>query len=490
MRVSRMLGGGAVLATLAILPELAMADVTAADVWADWQAGMQERGTALTATLERSPGRITLSDILLTSTSPVASPGQAGTLRLSRITLVEEGGTVAIRLPDEQPLRIEGNDGPHHAVMDWQLRNPGLDLRASGDPQDIIYRYVAPTVSMTLEQMTRDGAPVAHIGMDVALRIGGAEGQQRSTLRDGMREFVSANRIAQMEASASLVGAETGQRIDGGFAIADLVSSYTGRGPTGTFDATRMLRESEMEASFSHGALDASFNRGDAIRLTMHAVGGQGETALLNGRLTHASSLNAGEIAFSAAGLPDPPGLTFDAMTSSLALPLAQSDTAQPYALAVSLDNFVGNAAAWELFDPDTVLPRDPGQFTLDLSGRMRVTGDLAAASRDEVPLAFETIDINALMLAVAGARLTGTGAFTVADNASLPVGSADLVLAGGERLLDGLVRIGLVPPGQAMMVRMMVGGFTRPGEAPDTLTSHIEVRDDGSILANGRPLR
>ncbi|MEO1365292.1 MAG: DUF2125 domain-containing protein, partial [Pseudomonadota bacterium] len=95
------------------------------------------------------------------------------------------------------------------------------------------------------------------------------------------------------------------------------------------------------------------------------------------------------------------------------------------------------------------------------------------------------------------GAKLTGAGDFTF-DNSDLvtfdglprPKGAVDLSLVGGNGLLDKLVAMGLVPEDQAMGARMMMGLFAVPGEAEDTLTSKIEVNDEGHVLANGQRLR
>jgi hypothetical protein len=107
------------------------------------------------------------------------------------------------------------------------------------------------------------------------------------------------------------------------------------------------------------------------------------------------------------------------------------------------------------------------------------------------------SIDINALELTAAGASLTGTGAFEI-DNSDTqtfsgmpkPVGAVDLKLVGGNGLIDKLVAMGLLPEDQAMGARMMMGLFTIPSGTPDTLTSKIEVNDQGHVLANGQRLR
>ena len=74
-----------------------------------------------------------------------------------------------------------------------------------------------------------------------------------------------------------------------------------------------------------------------------------------------------------------------------------------------------------------------------------------------------------------------------------VPFWAAAAVSSGassGNGLLDTLVGMGLVPEEQAMGARMMMGLFARPGDGEDTLVSTIEVKEDGSILANGQRIQ
>jgi hypothetical protein len=99
--------------------------------------------------------------------------------------------------------------------------------------------------------------------------------------------------------------------------------------------------------------------------------------------------------------------------------------------------------------------------------------------------------------VAIAGAELNGTGAFTF-DNADLvtwggmpaPEGTVDISLDGANGLMDKLVAMGLLPQDQVMGARMMMGMFARPGAGPDSLVSQIEVRRDGSVFANGMQIK
>jgi Uncharacterized protein conserved in bacteria (DUF2125) len=171
--------------------------------------------------------------------------------------------------------------------------------------------------------------------------------------------------------------------------------------------------------------------------------------------------------------------------------PLTGTDAA-PFRYMIKLDNLTVNEEAWAVVDPGAVLPRDPANIALDLTGKavmdVGALFDTAETGGAPNPLpSIETLDIANLNLAVAGALMTGTGAFTF-DNATgipMPRGSADVSLTGGNALIDGLVAIGMVPEDQAASARMMMSMFMAPGDGEDTMTSKIEARDDGGIYVN-----
>ncbi|WP_405117314.1 hypothetical protein [Phaeobacter sp. BS23] len=49
---------------------------------------------------------------------------------------------------------------------------------------------------------------------------------------------------------------------------------------------------------------------------------------------------------------------------------------------------------------------------------------------------------------------------------------------------------MGLVSDSDAMGARMMMGMLAVPGDGEDTLTSKIEVTEDGQIKANGQRIK
>jgi hypothetical protein len=149
------------------------------------------------------------------------------------------------------------------------------------------------------------------------------------------------------------------------------------------------------------------------------------------------------------------------------------------------------------MFDPGGVLPRDPATLVVDIAGKANWLVDIfdpaiAEAPMDQPPGEFHSLSVNELLLRLAGAELTGSGDFTVNNDAPVPMpaGTLNLQLVGGNALIDKLVQMGLLPEDQAMGARMMLGLFARPGAGEDTLVSEITVQEDGSVLANGQRIR
>lgn len=107
-------------------------------------------------------------------------------------------------------------------------------------------------------------------------------------------------------------------------------------------------------------------------------------------------------------------------------------------------------------------------------------------------PGQLNAVNVNEIKFSVAGAELTGDGDFSFNNDGPIPVpaGVINLMLTGGNGLMDTLVAMGLLPEEQAMGARMMMGLFARPGDGEDTLVSTIEVNEDGSVLANGQRIK
>ena len=187
-------------------------------------------------------------------------------------------------------------------------------------------------------------------------------------------------------------------------------------------------------------------------------------------------------------------------------VPVTPSPDPQDFAMRILAQEVALGDTIWNMFDPAAILPRDPATLEIDLAGQAISDESLfdPAGLEDDADAmdpgaAFEdlrALDIRALQLSAAGAEVTGDGAFAhnpQADaQAGLPplVGTLNLRIAGANGLLDRLIQAGFLGQDDAMGARMMMGMLGVPGEAPDTLTSTIEINEEGHISANGQRLR
>jgi hypothetical protein len=65
-----------------------------------------------------------------------------------------------------------------------------------------------------------------------------------------------------------------------------------------------------------------------------------------------------------------------------------------------------------------------------------------------------------------------------------------DFSVIGANALIDRLIAARWLPEDQATGLRMMMALLTRPGQEPDTLTSRIEINEQGHVIANGQRIQ
>ena len=188
-----------------------------------------------------------------------------------------------------------------------------------------------------------------------------------------------------------------------------------------------------------------------------------------------------------------------DEMMLAFGMPVV-SIVPSDYGFGLKMANLVIGEGAWSMIDPGATLPRDPINLEIDVSGQAKVDLlDLMESGESGTPPKsipeLLSADINTLGLSLAGAALTGTGAFTF-DNSMvamggppMPIGAADLRLSGGNKLVDGLVAMGILSSDDAMGARMMMAMFGKP-EGDDVLTSKIEAKEGGAIFVNGQRIQ
>lgn len=479
----------------------ASAEVTAADVWADWQESLSMYGKdGVSIGAETMDGdTLTISDITLTMNDDVTKVSAT----LGDLILTEQGdGTVSVQMPSNYPITIENDEGN---IVKMSMQQTGLSLIVSGTPEEMSYAMSAGKYGLVVDEILEDGKPVeADIrvtandlegsyttktgdmrAIDYNIKIGSldmlADVTPPATAGDyftlsGKIEGLSTQATMTMPLAENIEKPEDlftkGFAMDGGYAFSG--ASYI-------FDVTAEGEQTSGSVSTGAGTLSATMDE-----KTM------GYDSLTNDL---AVAINGGAIPFPIEVSLAQYGIGFD-------MPLGKTDDAADFGLRVNLTDLAVNDMIWMMADPSGALPHDPATLLVDLSGKAKLFFDLldpeqaeAIASAD-VPGELNEVTLNNLRLSVAGAEVTGLGAFTF-DNTDLetfdgmprPAGDVTVNITGANALIDKLVTMGLLPEDQAMMGRMMMGMFAR-STGDDELTSKIEINKEGHVIANGQRIQ
>ncbi len=487
---------------LAFLASPAIADLTAAEVWNDWQELVANYGAEVSTSGESSSGgTLTISGV----STDFNVPDGSVTMAMGDITFEELGdGSVAVRMQETMPISIDiTTPDEKEGNVAFTIRQPGASLIASGDASSLRYDFDYPTLGMG--EFTIDAPDVPDdLPFVIDLAMNGMAGFV--TLGEGdVRTYESQSTIASMAMNMSFADPE-GKEGQGTFklSIADLAQSATGAIGNIEMDmsAAEMIMAGTRQtgtATYGAGSYDIAFEGpdGDFQMLTTAASGSLNATLDENG-VSYGGTTNDVAMSISGSVIPFPTiNLSMAESGGQFKMPLVPGEQVQDFALVMRLVGLEIDNTIWNMFDPAGQLPHDPATLIIDLAGKGVLTEDItdpeyAENMEAEAPGTLEEVKVNALQLSLAGAELTGDGAFTF-DNSfgiPMPAGVANLMLVGGNGLLDKLVGMGFVPDEQAMGARMMMGLFARPGDGEDTLVSTIEVMEDGSVLANGQRIK
>ncbi|MYM55202.1 DUF2125 domain-containing protein [Rhodobacteraceae bacterium GS-10] len=484
----------------------AFADVTPTDVWGDWKSQMAAFGYEITAKETLSGPDLNVSD--LTMRVEIPEDGGSVTVAMPGMTFHDNGdGTVAIQLPAILPLDVHVEaEGDDPVDLKVNYTTTGLAMTASGAPDNMTYNYAAASMGMALAEIVAEGKSVdigeASLTMN---NVSGSSSTSGSDLKTRTQDF-RADALFYTVDMANPDKAEERVTMKG---------QINGLSAKGTAAMPEGVDTEDMAAAMAAGfAVDGSFEYAGGQSEFAFAGDGEnfsGSSASDSGKF--AISMNADQIAYSVAAtgtklnmqssdLPFPVEVALAETGFDIAIPVAQTEDPQEFRFAVKLGDFTMSDMIWGIFDPTGQLPRDPATVAFDLAGKVKVLANIfdpktMESMTDAAPGELHALDINGLTVRAAGAELTGKGAFTF-DNSDLqsfdgmprPEGVLNLMLTGGNALLDTLVAMGFVPEDQANGTRMMMGMFAVPGDAPDTLTSTIEVNAEGHVMANGQRLK
>ncbi|MBY5933268.1 DUF2125 domain-containing protein [Tateyamaria omphalii] len=509
-RISHLISGTAL--ALCLPASAALADLTAEQVWSDWQSYMESTGYSVTASEAIGSGSVEVSNMTLTVEMDDDAGGGAFKVVLDSINFVEQGdGTVAIELPDttEMNMTFQPETGETvTAVIDFTQTAP--DMVAAGDPGDLTYTYAAEAAAMALQSVTIDGVSVGPEIAKIDIRMTDLAQTMKTTVGD-LRTMAQDMTVAKVDYDMAFNDPESEDTFTLKGTMNGLTLNGTGDLPldTDVQDVNAMLNDGfKAVAAFTTngGNYDMSFSSETDGSGTANATstGAAFDVSFGPEGLLYDVSQTGVDMNMLMTELPLPISFSAAEIGTRFLMPLQKSNEEQDFGLAVTLSQFVMSDMLWSLFDPTSQLPRDPATLLVDLSGKAKVLFDFLDPAQaevleqaDAVPGELNALTINKIEVDAVGAKLTGAGDF-VFDNNDLqtfdgmprPEGAVDLTLVGGNGLLDKLVGMGLLPEDQAMGARMMMGLFAVPGEGEDTLNSKIEVNGEGHVLANGQRIR
>ena len=487
----------------------ALADLTAEEVWAEWKDYMAGFGYDLSGLETKTSDGLSVSGMKFTV--QLGEEDNVFRADMGDVRFVEQGdGTVAIEMGDRFDFGFKVNDD-ETVSGDIVLEQSGHSLVASGEVGAIEMTYSAASMDVTMDGLTIDDITV---GKEVfGFELSASDVSSVRSLSGGeTREFAQQMSIARLDYMFNFVDPETDNaafQTQG--SVDNMEFSGTGAFPaefSDTENAKAMLDEGltfEGGYTFGAGANEATFKDetgSGAINST--STGGDVQVSFSPDGLRYKIEQTGANINMLVSQMPLPISVAADRVAMDLGIPTVKKTEAQDLNMLVSFEGFSMADALWGLFDPTGKLPRDPATVTVDLSGKAKLLFDYLDPAQAELleqtgapPGEMESLQLNTLLVDLAGARLNGSGAFTF-DNSDTttfpgmpkPVGAVDLELKGGNGLLDNLVALGLLPQDQAMGARMMMGLFARPGAGEDTLVSKIEVNDQGHVLANGQRIQ
>lgn len=491
-------GSTAVLA--AIYAVSAQAQVTPEEVWQNWQKLSATYGQALVADSVTRNG-----DTLVVSGMSISMDQDGAKLngKMDEVRFRDIGdGKVEVTMSDTYPITMTmPNESGGTEDLAITITQPGLTLIAGGSATETSYVFNGPSIGIATKAI-EGGKTLA----DISATLTGLQGNYLVADVDGLSSLESNLEAQTLSFSVQANNESGGLDMTGNLASLRMEQSGDFLGVAAMENMAQALRDGfAADGKFSYGAgsfsIDAIEN-GVPTKVTATNETGFFNFGLNGQNMSYGAGGTGVNMAISGAQIPFPElKITYGEASFDILIPVAKTAAPTDFSFLTRIVDLSISDEIWGMFDPTAALPRDPATLIIDTKGTAILTNDLMdekamATLGDAPPGELHSLEITELRAKVGGADLSGTGSFTF-DNSDLttfdgvpaPTGKIDLVLAGGNGLLDKLVAMGLIPQDQAMGARMMMAMFAKPGEGQDVLNSTLEFKDKG-FFANGQRLK
>lgn len=495
---------GALALTTALVAGPALADVTAADVFANQQAYLGALGMTFSGTLD--------GDTLRSPKITAALPMGAGGFEITApdITMTENGdGTVTLSYPGQMSVGFAGfvqEAGSASATLD--ITHDGYTVIASGNPGDVTYESSVNNLRASLGDWTATDVPSDAV--DVTVDVSIDEWQSTSRVVEG--NLVTVTSETQLGTTQANVAISTPDGVNAVTEQTNLptVSSVQMTLPTGgsnLLNLSQALRDglSITLSSAGEGNSSASVTtmQGQIMSSDESSIGAQEFTLRFDadGLALDASAQDFAMTTVEPMLFPGGVSVGVAQIAADWLVPVNAGSAAQPFRIGMALEGLTLGDELWAMFDPEGQLPRDPAVIAFDVSGEGVLGFDLLdfmamANMFGPPPVTVDSVMIERAEVAAVGARATAEGALTLDwtdmmtwGGIPAPDGNVTVNVEGANGLMDKLVAMGLLQPEDTMGARMMMGMFGEP-VGDDALRAVIEVTRGGSLFVNGQQLQ
>ena len=504
MTTWKLAGSTAIVLTMGT--HAALADVTPEEVWQNWQDTSTAYGQTIAAESAVRDG-----DTLVVTGVSITMDQDGGSTKamIDEVDFTDLGdGTVEVTMSDAYAfsMTVPATDGGAATTLSISVTAPNASTIASGTKDATNYDFSMPTLGIKLDSI--EGVDAAAVNATAEANLTGVTGSYLVEADGATKKLTSdfaADTVAltiagtdpagpsDVKVSASmqdLAGNSSGNMLDMA-AMADMASA--------------LKAGFALDAGFTFGATTYDIAVSDASGPTSvkgATASGEFGLAMDADGLSFASGSKGVSLAVSGAQIPFPEvKLTYAESAFEFSMPLSKSDAPADFSVLAKLIDFGVSDEIWGMVDPGAALPHDPATLVIDTKGTVTLTSDLTDTAAMEAmgstpPGQLNSFELTELHAKIAGADLTGTGAFTF-DNTDMttfagmpaPTGKVDLKITGLNGLIDKLVAMGMLPEDQAMEGRMMLSMFANPGAGEDEMTSTLEFKDR-HFYANGQQLQ
>lgn len=513
-----------------------LAEVTPSEVWDNITKNYADMGYEVTTGGRDEAGdTLTLTDVSIAADTPTTDVSIA----LPKMVL-QTAGDARVRTTIEGDISVDMmTEVPDQDAIDIRvlISVPGNEMLSSGSIDEMLHEVVYPEMLLS----ARFGAAAADgstADAPVQLSLTDVKGSQRNIAGENAATSYDMT-AAKLDVNVNVADLPVDDEQGGtaSFVTTATVENMTASGtmtvPEGQYSMTdnphRALNAGmKIDGGFSAGAMSGTteFSGTDvdgtaqSANVTFASEGSDLVMAMSSDGLTYQGTATGTTAEMMMAELPFPISYGVQEASGELRFPISKSEQPQPYRVSYGLAGLTLGDSIWNLFDPEQKLPRDPASLTIDLEGQAIVSEDLldpalaqrmeeaaqksiqdseAAAENGEMPpemdmampFRAETVKINQFTLDAVGAKADIEGTLDLPNGSMQPVGTISGSFVGVNALLDTLVSMGIVPQEQIMGARMMIAMFARPSESdPEQLQTEIEMREDGSIFANGQQVK